>query len=215
MRAATAILVGAGGLAAAAGGTAVAVLARRAPDEEQIDVSGAPFGLLPKPRRSIRVGQEAHVTSPSWEPRALTALARWEPSRPAGPAGRVAASLWAGPLTLVGLGVGLASRVRPTVRDGALVFADARGAPGAVLDRWRVAAGALGHVIIARGQPSAPLLAHELVHVRHAERLGPFLAPVYLALLAVYGYARHPLERAARRAARRATHARVKEASGS
>jgi hypothetical protein len=59
-------------------------------------------------------------------------------------------------------------------------------------------------VVVARGQPSAALLAHELVHTRQAERLGPFMAPVYLGLLARYGYLRHPMERAARRAGRRA-----------
>ncbi|MDP8931826.1 MAG: hypothetical protein M3O70_25470, partial [Actinomycetota bacterium] len=72
---------------------------------------------------------------------------------------------------------------------------------GAVLRSRGFDAGAFGHVIVAAGDPHDHLLAHELVHVRQAERLGPLMAPVYLGLLAVYGYARHPLERAARRAA--------------
>jgi len=144
------------------------------------------------------------MVAPTWEPPALTALARWEPPAPRHRLTRAAAYVWAAPLTLAGLLAGLLAGVRPQVREGTLLFPNARGAAGAVLRSRRYAAAAIGHVVIAVGDPNPTLFAHELVHVRHAERLGVLTAPLYLALLAVYGYARHPLERAARRAARRA-----------
>jgi hypothetical protein len=86
-----------------------------------------------------------------------------------------------------------------------LLFAPARGVTGAILRLRGFAAITLGHVVVARVDPGRRLFAHELVHTRQAERLGPLFPPVYLALHAAYGYTRHPLERAARLGARRAT----------
>lgn len=197
-------LVTAAGLGLAAAGAAVAEVALRRPPEEDYDVSGAPFGLLSPRGRSLRVSDHAHVVGPRWEPAALTALAQWEPDRPHRPLARSAACSWAAPLTLPGVAVGLAGGVMPYTHDGALVFATVRGLPRALLERRGIAAMAIGQVVVTRDEPTASLLAHELVHVRQAERLGPLLAPLYLALLALYGYARHPLERAARQAGRRA-----------
>lgn len=142
--------------------------------------------------------------APSWEPPALTRLAGWNPPTPRTTVGRLLAYLWAAPVSVVGLAAGLTAGVVPRLHSGVILFAPAGGIAGSVLRRWRHEAGAVGHVIIARSEPSPTLLAHELTHVRHAERLGPLLAPVYLGLLAVYGYRRHPLERAARAAARNA-----------
>jgi hypothetical protein len=108
-------------------------------------------------------------------------------------------------MTLAGLLAGATSGVAPRRHGDVLLFAGARGAPGWFFGRQGYAAFALGHVIVARdAAPSDALLVHELVHVRQAERLGPLMAPLYLALHAAYGYARHPMERAARRAQRRA-----------
>jgi len=45
------------------------------------------------------------------------------------------------------------------------------------------------------------LLAHERHHIRQYTRWGPFFIPVYLVLAIGFGYRRHPMERAARRAA--------------
>lgn len=197
-------LVAAAGLGLAAAGVAVAEVALRRPPEEDYDISGAPFGLLGPRGRAVQVSDHAHVVGPRWEPAVLTALAKWEPARPQGALARAAACSWAAPLTLPGAGIGFAGGVRPYVHDGGLVFATVRGLPAALLE-WRgIAAMAIGQVVVTRKEPSASLLAHELVHVRQAERLGPLLAPLYLVLLALYGYARHPLERAARRAGRRA-----------
>lgn len=197
--AAGAILVGGAVLTAA-------VAARRKLNELDPvqDLSGSPIPLHVPGRPPLGAAMDARTVAPTWEPPALTALARWEPSPPRHRLTRTAAYVWAAPLTLAGLLAGCLAGVRPQVRDGTLLFPKARGPAGAVLRGRRYAAAAIGHVVIAVGDPSPTLFAHELVHVRHAERLGVLTAPLYLALLAVYGYARHPLERAARRAARRA-----------
>ncbi|MDQ3453807.1 MAG: hypothetical protein M3493_14135 [Actinomycetota bacterium] len=111
--------------------------------------------------------------------------------------------MWAAPVSLAGLLAGAAAGVRPQRRGGVLIFAGARGLTGWVLRSRGFSAGALGHVVVALDEPSERLLRHELVHVRQAERLGVLMAPVYLGLLAVYGYRAHPLEVAAYRVAAR------------
>lgn len=131
-------------------------------------------------------------------------LQSWIPGPPGGGPRRLAAVVWASPVTLAGLLAGLATGARPRLAHGVVLFAPARGLTGAVIARRGFAATGLGHVVISIAEPSPSLLAHELAHVRQAERLGPFMAPVYLALLAVHGYQRHPLEIAARSAAARA-----------
>ena len=155
--------------------------------------------------RGPRVDPEADV-DPVGEPRALTALAWWVPSAPRHPLARLAARIWAAPLSALGLGLAAASATRPRPQAGALVAAPAdRGAFRLGFTRRGFRAVTLGHVILAREEPDARLLAHELVHVRQAERLGPLMALLYPGLMPVYGYARHPMERAARRGARAAT----------
>lgn len=188
-------------------GVGAAVVVRRAARREagpQPNLSGAPVPLDRPLRPPLGASGDARTLPPSWEPPALSALAAWQPAAPRHPLARMAAYVWAAPLTVAGLLAGALSGVRPQVRDGVVLFANARGPAGAVLRHYRYAAGAIGHVVIAIRDPSPTLFTHELVHVRHAERLGVLTAPVYLVLLAVYGYARHPLERAARAAARRA-----------
>lgn len=128
-------------------------------------------------------------------------LAHWLPAAPATPAGRAAAMLWASPMTVAGLIFGATAAVRPRWTSGVLLFAPARGLAGALIRHRGFAATGLGHVVISVAEPSPDLLAHELVHVRQAERLGVFMAPAYLALLAVHGYRQHPMEIAARTAA--------------
>lgn len=141
--------------------------------------------------------------APGWEPALLRVLAGWKPRAPARGAARAAAYVWASPITLVGLLVGAAAGVRPTVRDGVLLFSHARAITGAVLRTRGFTAGTLGHVVVAINDPDPALMAHELIHTRQAERFGPLMAPLYLGLLAAYGYRRHPMERAARDATRR------------
>lgn len=125
-------------------------------------------------------------------------LGIWVPQRPLTVAGRVAVRIWAAPMTAIGLVAGAASATKPRLRDGVVVFAPARGLTGAVIRKRGFSATGLGHVVICVTEPSPQLWAHELVHVRQAERLGPLMIPVYLALLAAYGYTRNPLEMAAR-----------------
>jgi hypothetical protein len=161
-------------------------------------LSGAPFRLQAKPRSRQGLTPRTQVLGPSWEPPPLSALARWDPAPLRSPPARLLGYVWAAPLTAVGLVAGLTTGARPQQRDGTVLFAGARGPIGVLLRRQRYAAAAMGHVVVAAGEPSRAVMEHELVHVRQAERLGPLLPALYGVLLAVYGYARHPLERAAR-----------------
>jgi hypothetical protein len=182
-------------------GTSAAPQSEQAPHEARL--SGAPFMQVSAARSHLGLTPDARVAPPAWEPRALIALARWEPGELRTTAGRVAGYAWAAPLTLVGLVVGAAADVRPLAREGVVVFERAAGLTGKALASRSFSATTLGHVVVARGRLTPARFAHELVHVRQAERLGPLLGPIYLGLLALYGYARHPMERAARHAGRR------------
>jgi hypothetical protein len=157
-------------------------------------------GLLAARRQQVRQGAQPGVVARH--------LADWEPPVLVRRNTRLASYAWAAPLSLAGLLAGAGAGVRPHPRGGVLVFPDARGLTGWVLRARGFSAGALGHVVIAADQPSERLLRHELVHVRQAERLGILMAPVYLGLLAVYGYRAHPLEVAACRVAARGAAAR-------
>jgi hypothetical protein len=165
------------------------------------DLSGAGFPLRPA-GRTIRAQTTARMVPPAWEPEVLTTLSRWIPASPTRPLARAAAYVWAAPMTAAGLVVGALTGARPQLRDGVVWFVGARGIAHALLYTRGFSAATFGHVVVARQEPTRRLVTHELVHVRQAERLGLFMAPVYLALYAVYGYARHPMERAARRAVR-------------
>jgi len=149
-------------------------------------------GALARSRRRARQGLAGPVGR---------RLAVWVPPAPRSAVGKIAVRVWAAPMTLAGLLAGAGTGHLPKVRDGVVMFAPAEGITGWVLRRRGFSAAGLGHVVISLEQPPPPLLVHELTHVRQAERLGPFMAPAYLALLAVHGYARHPMEQAARLAA--------------
>jgi hypothetical protein len=129
------------------------------------------------------------------------AIAAWRPTRPRTPLGRVAAAAWAGPYTIVGLGLGLLGGARPRWDEvhGCFVSAGVGGPSGAALAAVGADANAIGQVVLSRRPaPSTLLLAHESAHVRQTERLGPLLLPVYVWLAAWHGYRDHPLERGAR-----------------
>ncbi|MGH8908011.1 MAG: hypothetical protein ACRD0K_16220 [Egibacteraceae bacterium] len=145
------------------------------------------------------------VETPRWEPALLRVLAGWNPAVPARALTRALAYVWASPISLVGLVAGAATAVRPTRREGVLLFPHARGITGWVLRKRHYAAGTFGHVVVCTRDPEPSLMAHELIHTRQAERFGPLMAPVYLGLLAIYRYRRHPMERAARLAEQRLT----------
>lgn len=175
----------------------------RPPDEP--DLSGSPPPLVPHPPRLRSVGGNAQALGPAWEPATLAALARWVPPVPGRPPVRALAYAWALPMTLVGLVVGAATGVAPRAVKGVLLFANAKGLPALALRSQGYAAITFGHVVVATRDPSPSLLAHELVHTRQAERLGPLFGPAYVLLHLLYGYGRHPFERAARLGGRLAT----------
>lgn len=139
----------------------------------------------------------AQPVPPAREPAAVRWLASWIPPPPGTRWTRMAAYVWASPLTVIGLLLGAVSRTAPVIRDGVILFPDAAGLGGWMLRSRGFAASTLGHAVIATGTPSAALLRHELVHVRQAERWGPLFVPLYVAALLRYGYRRSPFERAA------------------
>lgn len=132
------------------------------------------------------------------------AVARWTPPRPRTAAGRLAAALWAGPVTVIGALLARLGGRRP-VRDdthGLWLAAGARGLPAGVLRIVGMGAVTMGQVVLSRrSRLSSAMLAHEAAHVRQFERLGPLLPPLYAWWAVRHGYRHHPLEQAARRAA--------------
>ena len=109
----------------------------------------------------------------------------------------VGAYIWALPGTLIGLLLGATTRTRPYRREGVLVFESTRGF-AALHRKMGFKAITLGHVIIVNEPPEYPLWAHELVHVRQWEILGPLMLVVY-PLASIAGYRRNPFETYARR----------------
>ncbi len=137
-------------------------------------------------------------------------LGSWVPSVPRTPAGRVAAAVWAAPMTLVGYLLALLAGRRPHWDDelGCFVARGIRGVSAAALRSVGADANTIGQVVLSRReQPPPSLLAHESVHVRQTERLGPTMIVVYAWLGARYGYRDHPFERAARLGARQVAQA--------
>lgn len=137
-------------------------------------------------------------------------LSTWVPAQPRTQLGWLTGMLWAAPLTLVGLALAALSGTPPQwdPARGCLVTRGVRGPSRSALKAVGAQANAIGHVVLSwREVPSPTLLEHEAVHVRQAERLGPLLFLFYVWLGARYGYRDHPLERAARLGARRATQA--------
>jgi hypothetical protein len=159
----------------------------------------------------VRRGVRPRFTDPAVPVRGGGPLARrlatWVPGPPRTRPGRLVAAAWASPLTLVGLLMALAAGRRPvwSAAHRCWVVDGVRGPSGVALRTVGAEANAIGQVVLSRSGSSSPaLLAHEAVHVRQAERLGPLLFPLYLWLGARYGYRDHPLERAARLGARQA-----------
>jgi hypothetical protein len=109
--------------------------------------------------------------------------------------------LWAMPNTLLGLVLGALTFQSPRIHGGVIVFD--RGPRGVtwMLRAMNRTAMTLGFVIVSAAPVEGRLLAHERHHVRQSMLWGPLFVPVYLALAIPFGYRRHPMERAARRAA--------------
>lgn len=160
---------------------------------------------------AIRRGelQPAHADTELAPPLGASTLAdrfaTWTPEPPRTPLGRAFSMVWAAPLSMAGLVLGVVGRGRPrwSERFGCLVFEGVRGPSGRALEAVGAGANALGHVVLSRyAETPEVLLAHEAAHVRQAERLGPLLIPVYVLWQARYGYRQNPVERAARLQAR-------------
>ena len=108
---------------------------------------------------------------------------------------------WTMPNTLLGLALGALTFQRPRIHGGAIVFDRAPRGLTSVMPRLHRTAMTVGFVIVSARPVEGRLLVHERHHIEQSMRLGPFFVPVYLALAIPYGYRRHPMERAARRAA--------------
>ena len=108
---------------------------------------------------------------------------------------------WTMPNTIVGLALGALTFQRPRIHGGAIVFDRTPRGLTRLLPRFHRTAMTIGFVIVSARPLEGRLLAHEQHHVRQFMRLGPLFGPVYLALAIPFGYRRHPMERAARRAA--------------
>jgi hypothetical protein len=109
--------------------------------------------------------------------------------------------VWTLPNTVFGLILGLLTLQRPRLDRGLIVFD--RGPRGLtwLLPRLGRSAMTVGFVILSAVPVEGRLLAHERHHVRQYMAWGPLFIPVYLALSVPFGYRRHPMERAAERAA--------------
>lgn len=132
-------------------------------------------------------------------------LAAWRPVRPASRGGQLATTLWAAPLTALGVAAGLLGGTLPRWEPahGALVVQPVRGPMRWFLQLQSADAATLGQVVVLRDRAaSSTLLVHEAQHARQQERLGPLFALAYPLASACWGYRRNPFEVAARAAAR-------------
>ncbi len=159
------------------------------------------------PRASAAAALVPRSRQPAWAER----LASWVPERPRTRLGRVLTAAWSAPLTAAGLLLALLAGRWPRWDEelGCFVVRGAGGPSRIALGVVGASANTVGLVVLSPGpSPDPVLLAHEAVHVRQAERLGPFVLPLYVWLSARYGYRDNPLERAARHGARSARTAR-------
>jgi hypothetical protein len=118
---------------------------------------------------------------------------------------RLAALLWSLPLWLAGVPILLALALHgATVRRSfGVLEVDATSTP---FGAWMFSRGwggfaCLPCVVYWCPDPFFMVSRHERTHLRQQMALGALFPVVYFALLVAYGYRRHPLEVAARRAA--------------
>jgi hypothetical protein len=109
--------------------------------------------------------------------------------------------VWTMPNTLLGLLLGTLTFQAPRIHGGAIVFDRAPRGLTRLLGAMNRTAMTLGFVILSAAPVEGRLLAHERHHIRQSMAWGPLYVPAYLALAIPFGYRRHPMERAARRAA--------------
>jgi hypothetical protein len=111
--------------------------------------------------------------------------------------------VWTLPNTILGIVAGALTFQRPRLAHGLLLFDRAPRGLTAFLRAIDREAMTLGYVVVSASPVEGRLLAHERYHVRQYRRWGPLFIPAYLLLAIVYGYRRHPMERAAEEHARR------------
>lgn len=107
---------------------------------------------------------------------------------------------WSLPNTLLGLALGALTFQTPRILGGAIVFDRSERGLTWLLARMHRTAMTVGFVIVSARPLEGRLLEHERHHVRQSMVWGPLFVPVYLGLAIPFGYQRHPMERAARRA---------------
>ena len=108
---------------------------------------------------------------------------------------------WTMPNTILGLLLGGLTFQAPRAHGGAIVFDRVPRGLTRLLRSMHRTAMTVGFVIVAAVPVEGRLLVHERHHIRQYMAWGPFFIPVYLLLAIPYGYRRHPMELAARRAA--------------
>ena len=109
--------------------------------------------------------------------------------------------VWTLPNTLIGVVLGLFTFQAPRVSDGALIFDRRPRGLTRLMPRFDRGAMTVGFVILSSEPVQGQLLAHERHHILQYRAWGPLFIPVYLLLAIPFGYRRHPMEVAARRAA--------------
>ncbi len=109
--------------------------------------------------------------------------------------------VWTLPNTVIGLVLGLLTFQAPRVTEGAIIFDRAPRGLTWLMPKLDRTAMTVGFVILSAEPVRGTLLAHERHHIRQFCAWGPLFIPVYLALAIPFGYRRHPMELAARRAA--------------
>ncbi len=120
-------------------------------------------------------------------------------------------------MTCVGLAAALlgGSTPRWNPQHGCFVAANVGGPSRFLLGQIGADANTVGHVVLStRERMTQALIAHESVHVRQIERLGPLFMPAYLWMSALYGYRDNPFERAARIGAQQLLNAGREEPAG-
>jgi hypothetical protein len=109
--------------------------------------------------------------------------------------------VWTSPNTLLGLLLGALTFQLPRLEGAAIVFDRAPRGLTWLMPRLGRSAMTVGFVIVSSVRLEGRLLAHEQHHVRQYMWWGPLFIPVYFLLAIPFGYRRHPMERAAERAA--------------
>ena len=110
--------------------------------------------------------------------------------------------LWTLPNTAIGVLLGAFTLQLPRLAaGGVLVFDRAPRGITWLMPRLNRVAVTVGFVIVAARPVTGGLEMHERAHVAQFAAWGPLFLPVYLLLAVPFGYRRHPMEVAARRAA--------------